>query len=228
MKVFAIIPARGGSKRIPNKNIKHFLGKEIIGYPIKALLNSKVIDKVLVSTDSDEIKGISESFGAYVPFLRSSANSDDYATTYDVIKEVAEKVDLSSYDYILCLYPTSVFVTSDLIRNAVELLSSNREATSLTTVLEYSHPIQRALKLVNGELKSIEPEYYNSRSQDLETTYHDAGQLYLFNLETVLKSKKLITNNSIPMVIPQNEAQDIDTEDDWKLAELKYKASEKS
>lgn len=220
-KVLALIPARGGSKRIPNKNVKLFLGQEIISYPIKALLGANFVDTVLVSTDSEHIKSVALEHGASVPFMRSDENSDDFATTFDVIAEVLERTP-DTYDFVCCLYPTSVFVTSELLNDAIKLLLSNKEATSIASVLEYSHPIQRALTSQSGFLVSNSPNYYNTRSQDLEVNYHDAGQFYIFSVNAVKAEKRLITKNCIPYVINSNHAQDIDTIDDWDLAELKY------
>ncbi len=220
-KILAVIPARAGSKRIPNKNIKHFLGQEIISYPIKALLAVDSVETVLVSTDSEKIKTIAQKHGASIPFMRSAKNSDDFATTFDVILEVLESCP-KVYDYVCCVYPTSVFVTVEMLEAAIQQLLLNTEATSIASVLEYSHPIQRALGIRNNYLISQKPECYNTRSQDLEATYHDAGQFYIFSPEAVKKEKRLITKACIPFVINANKAHDIDTQEDWDLAELKY------
>lgn len=221
-KILAIIPARGGSKRIPNKNLKSFLGKEIISYPIDALLKVDSIDTVIVSTDSEKIKSIALSCGASVPFLRSNKNSDDFATTFDVIEEVLNSTN-EKFDFVCCVYPTSVFVTDTMISEAIRLLISKSSATSIASVLEYSHPIQRSLTNKGGFLVSNQPDCYNMRSQDLEPNYHDAGQFYIFQVDAVRAEKRLITKNCIPFIINQNYAHDIDTFDDWELAELKYK-----
>ncbi|MBE8233730.1 MAG: pseudaminic acid cytidylyltransferase [Endozoicomonadaceae bacterium] len=221
-KILAIIPARAGSKRIPNKNMKNFLSKSIISYPIEAVLSVKSIDTVIVSTDSEQIKSIALNHGASVPFMRSAKNSDDFATTFDVIEEVLNNCS-DVYDFVCCVYPTSVFVTAELLEDAIQKLQLNPIATSITSVLEYSHPIQRALSSKSGFLISNNPECYNTRSQDLEVNYHDAGQFYIFKTNTVRAEKRLVTKNCIPYVINQNHAHDIDTLDDWNLAELKYK-----
>ncbi len=220
-RVLAIIPARGGSKRIERKNIKFFSGQEIIGYPIQALKSSGVIDDIIVSTDDIEIAEVAKKFGAQVPFLRSEKNADDFATTFDVIAEVLEQIE-QHYDYVCCLYPTSVFATSSVIKQAFQRLSEHYDATSIATCIEYSHPIQRALTYDGGHLQSKYPEYYNSRTQDLAKNYHDAGQLYLFSPLAVLKSKRLITERCIPLILESNLTQDIDTLTDWELAELKF------
>ncbi len=224
MNVLFIIPARGGSKRIPGKNIKNFLGKEIIAYPIEAALGSKYCSKLIVSTDSEKIRNVALKYGAEVPFFRSEKNSNDFATTFDVIEEVCSKLnEVDDYDYICCIYPTSVFVTDELLNQAFDVIEKEN-SDGAVSILEYSHPIQRALRIEqSGFVRSITPEYYNSRSQDLETTYHDAGQFYIFRLKEVQKEKKLIVSNSTPIIIHPARAQDIDTQDDWDLAEIKYK-----
>lgn len=221
LNILAIIPARAGSKRIQGKNVKHFLGKEIIRYPIETLLSISHMNSVIVSTDSHEIKSIAIESGASVPFMRSAKNSDDYATTYDVIEEVLNQ-QTEQYDYVCCVYPTSVFVTSKMLSQAILTLSETPEATSIASVIEYSHPIQRSLMNKQGFLVSNHPECYNTRSQDLESNFHDAGQFYIFKPQTIKHEKKLITKACIPFILNQNYAQDIDTLDDWQLAELKY------
>lgn len=221
-KLLTIIPARGGSKRIPKKNIKMFLGTEIIGYPIKAALDAQFSDQVIVSTDSNEIKRVALKYGASVPFMRSEKNSDDFATTFDVIKEVIDNVS-DDYQYVCCIYPTSVFVTPDILRDAVTKLKQDENATSIASVLQYSHPIQRSLSAKLAYLQSNHPEFYNSRSQDLEANFHDAGQFYIFRTDSVLSEKRLITNNCIPYLLDAKRGQDIDTMEDWDVAEIMYK-----
>ena len=220
-KVLAIIPARGGSKRIKRKNIKQFSGQEIIAYPIKAIQGSGVIDKLIVSTDDAEIASIAKALGADVPFMRSAKTSDDFATTFDVVEEVLGQLQ-DKYDYVCCLYPTSVFVTSSLIQQALATLEANPSATSIVTCVAYSNPIQRALSCNNGFLQPNQPEFYNVRTQDLPKNYSDAGQLYLFKPDEVLQSKRLITDNCLPLELDESQTQDIDSEVDWALAELKY------
>lgn len=221
-RLLTIIPARGGSKRIPKKNIKMFLGTEIIGYPIRAALEAQLSDEVIVSTDSDEIGSVALKYGASVPFTRSEKNSDDFATTYDVIREVLNEVG-DKYEYVCCIYPTSVFVTSEILKDALEKLKQDINATSIVSVLQYSHPIQRSLCIKSDYLESNQPEYYNSRSQDLEPNFHDAGQFYIFKRQAVMQEKRLITNHCIPYVLDANNAQDIDTPEDWEIAEIMYR-----
>jgi N-acylneuraminate cytidylyltransferase len=221
MKIFGLVPARGGSKRIPNKNIKPFFSRPVISYPIRALLGVDSISKVVVSTDSERIKCIAEEFGASVPYMRSEKNSNDFATTFNVVSEVLD-CEGEKYDVVCCLYPTSVFVTATMLNEAMRLLLTNKEATSIASVLEYSHPIQRSLSMKEGFLASNSPDSYNTRSQDLEPNYHDAGQFYIFKVDAVKAEKRLITKKCIPYILQSNSAQDIDTLDDWTLAELKF------
>jgi len=224
-RTLCIITARGGSKRIPRKNVKLFLGKPIISYSITAALKSECFDEVMVSTDDDEIAEIARERGATVPFTRSSKNSDDYATTYEVVEEVLNtyKERGTSFEYGCCIYPTAPFVNSEKLRTALLLLKSS-DADSLVPVTQFSFPILRSMKIEDGLLKMNWPEHMHSRSQDLQPAYHDCGQFYFFRPEAILQHKKLFTDNTISMVIPESEAQDIDTEEDWGIAELKYKA----
>ena len=223
-KCIAIIPARGGSKRIPRKNIKEFLGKPIIAYAIESALKSELFDEVLVSTDDKEIATIAKKYGAKVPFFRSSKNADDYATTFSVLEEV-----LTAYNSVTsaaCIYPTAPFVTPDKLKQSQDLLRKNNFDT-VFTAMKYGHPIDRALQIdvTTGKIKIIDSSNMNTRSQDLKNTYHDAGQLYFFNTAPILKAKSLWTHNTGALIVDELEAQDIDTPTDWKLAELKFKLS---
>jgi len=224
-KKICIIPARGGSKRIPRKNIKPFLGIPIIGYSIKAALASNLFDKVMVTTDDDEIAEIAQRFGAEVPFRRSSKNSDDYATTVDVLLEVIEAYKQLNYifEYGCCIYPTAPFVTPDLLQRSFTELK-NKQLDTVFPVLAFSFPIQRALKInAKHRMEMFQPENMFVRSQDLEPAYHDAGQFYWFKSKTLLSEKKLWTTNAGVVILNEMEAQDIDTIDDWAVAELKFK-----
>ncbi len=221
----AIIPARSGSKRRPNKNIKDFLGKPIIAYSIEAALASGLFDEVVVSTDSEKIAEISKKYGAKVPFLRSEKNSNDFTGITDVLIEVIEeykKIDIC-FDYVCCILATAPFITSNSLSEAFNLLKTNR-FYSVFPVLKYSYPIQRALKVEDGKASMISPENYNKRSQDLSSSYHDAGQFYWSSSEVILEKKILFTENTGAIIFSDKVAQDIDTIDDWKLAELKYKS----
>lgn len=218
-----IIPARGGSKRVPGKNYKKFLGLPIIAYSIKTAIDSKLFDYVMVSTDDENIANISRKFGATVPFKRSLNNSNDYATTFDVINEVLreyEKLNLK-FDIICCLYPCAPFVTKDKLEESLKLMSLNGFDT-VFPVVRYSNPIQRAFKLQNNKVEMIYPNFQNFRSQDLEISYFDAGQFYWAITEKLLINKKLFTKNSGCIILDELNAHDIDNEIDWKIAELKY------
>ncbi|NQX82225.1 MAG: pseudaminic acid cytidylyltransferase [Flavobacteriaceae bacterium] len=225
MKRVAIITARGGSKRIPRKNIKDFLGKPIIAYSIEAALKSGLFDEVMVSTDDNEISEIAKNYGAIVPFMRSDKNSDDYSGTFDVIKEVLEsyKEKGIKFDQACCIYPTAPFVTSDKLIEAYNVLNSS-DIDSVFPVMGFGYPIQRGLIVdESNKIKMREPQYFSSRSQDLEPVFHDAGQFYFFDINKVLKENTLWTKNTGFIEINEIEGQDIDNETDWKLAEMKYK-----
>lgn len=224
MSSIAIITARGGSKRIPRKNIKEFLGKPIIAYSIEAALESGVFDEVMVSTDDEEIAEISKKFGAKVPFFRSEATSNDTATTTDVLLEVLDEYDKrgNKYDYMACLYPTNPFITADKLVEAMNIIQSNKYAEVLP-VVQFSFPPQRAyVQDENGCLIYKWEEFKNSRSQDLEKMYHDAGQFYFYKVDSYIKNKG-VKGNVYPLVCPEHEVQDIDNEEDWKMAEVKIK-----
>ena len=221
-----IIPARGGSKRIPRKNIKDFLGKPIIAYSIEAAIKSNLFDEVMVSTDDQAISKISKKLGASVPFIRSDKNSGDFSTTFDVLEEVIKNYKEINLEFknICCLYPCAPFVTSEILIKSYNYFNKNFY-DSVFPIVAYSYPIQRALNNYNGKVTMMLEENLNSRSQDLEKSFHDAGQFYFFNAEKLMRFKKIITSNSGGVVISELSAQDIDSETDWKLAELKYKLS---
>lgn len=222
MSSVAIITARGGSKRIPKKNIKEFCGKPIIAYSIEAALGSGVFDEVMVSTDSEEIAEIAKRYGAKVPFMRSSANSNDFAVTADVIEEVLKKYKDSGivFDSFMCLYPTAPFLTSQRIAEAVALLG---DADAVLSVVKFSFPPQRAFFIREGRVSYQYPQYEKARSQDLEPIYHDCGQLYLCKCEKFLKYHSLVLPDTRPFVLPEEEVQDIDTMSDWEIAEAKFR-----
>ncbi|TCN56362.1 pseudaminic acid cytidylyltransferase [Flavobacterium circumlabens] len=224
-KKIAIIPARGGSKRIPRKNIKDFFGKPIIAYSIEVALQSGLFDEVMVSTDDEEIADIAVNYGAKVPFLRSSENSDDLAATADVLLEVIDKykkefnIDIKT---ACCIYPTSPLTQISQLIEGNRLLEVNNY-DSVFPVVAFSFPVWRGIDLDSQNLVTMQwPEFYNSRSQDLKTLYHDAGQWYWFNSDSLKESKKLYMNKSYGYVLDDTEVQDIDNMVDFKLAELKY------
>lgn len=220
----AIIPARGGSKRIPRKNIKLFIDQPIIKYSIDAAINSNLFDEIMVSTDDDEVARIAISCGAKVPFIRSEATSNDYASTVDVLEETLleyKKIG-KAFEYCCCMYPTAPFISPQILMKGFEILKES-EADSVIPVVRFSYPIQRALKIEKGKLFMVWPDNTGSRSQDLPSTYHDAGQFYWCRVKDLLLHKKIFTENSVPIEISELEAQDIDNEEDWKMAEIKYK-----
>lgn len=220
MSNLAIIPARGGSKRIPGKNIKDFLGKPIIAYSIQAALDSKLFDEVMVSTDDDEIAEVALKYGAKIPFMRSSNNSGDHSTIVDVLEEVVGNYD--NIENICCILPTAPLVSSRAIRDAYELLLTGY--TAVYPVVKFAYPIMRALILdENNKVKFKWPEFLNTRSQDIQDAYHDSGSFYWVNKEALLIEKSVLTQSCSAIVIDEMNAQDIDTESDWIMAEMKYK-----
>jgi len=224
MTKIAIIPARGGSKRIPKKNIKEFLGKPILAYSIEAALSSKMFDEVMVSTDDEAIAEIARAYGAKVPFLRTKKHANDYATLVDVLIEVlgVYKEQDVEFEFTCCILPTAPFVTGQKINDAFKIMLE-KDFDSVFPILEFSYPLQRALQINKDKVSMVSAKYMNTRSQDLENRYHDSGQFYWSKTTNLMVNKKLFTNNSGAIIISELEAQDIDTLTDWKLAEMKYK-----
>ncbi len=219
-----IIPARGGSKRIERKNIKEFAGKPIIAYSIEAALKSGCFSKVMVSTDDEEIADVARRYGADVPFMRSAETANDFATTADVLFEVLDKYAESGveFDAICCLYATAPFVTAERLREGHSLLTEGKCSAAFTCV-EYSYPIQRSLAIdAEGRIGMKFPEYAKSRSQDLDKSYHDAGQFYFTTVKALHECGSLWGPDTLPIILPELEVQDLDTLQDWALAELKY------
>lgn len=223
MKNIAIIPARGGSKRIPRKNIKSFMGKPIIAYSIEAALQSGLFEEVMVSTDDDEIARIARECGAKVPFMRSAETSNDYAGTADVILEVVKMYEMlgNKFDTVCCIYPTAPFVTPDRLTEAYSKLTEGID--SVFTCVAYSYPVQRSLHIVDERISLVYPEYAASRSQDLEPFYHDAGQFYVARTIAFNQEKTFWGRNTVGLILSELEVQDLDTLTDWTLAEMKYK-----
>jgi pseudaminic acid cytidylyltransferase len=223
MSNIAIIPARSGSKRIPRKNIKLFCGKPIVAYSIEVAIQSNLFDEIMVSTDDEEIAIVAQGYGAKVPFFRSEKNSDDFATTIDVIKEVIEsyKKRGDTFKYGCCIYPTAPFISNSLVNEAFRKLFNNK-FDSLFPVLKYSYPIWRSLKMENEKISMWWPENLNKRSQDLPASYHDAGQFYWFNVERTIQSGSLLSNNTGAIIVDELHVHDIDTQQDWETAEFKY------
>ena len=224
MKAIAIITARGGSKRIPKKNIRDFCGKPILAYSIEAALQAGVFDTVMVSTDSEEIARVALAYGAEVPFYRSEKTSGDYATTNDVLLEVLVEYEKrgKTFDLTCCIYPTAPFVTGKKLRNAVEQLSAS-DADTILGVVPFSFPPQRAMVVREGRLVFEYPEYLDTRSQDLVPHYHDAGQFSIMKTERYLVNRKVLLGKILPLVLDEMEVQDIDNETDWEIAEIKYR-----
>lgn len=220
-KRIAIITARGGSKRIPKKNIKDFCGKPIIAYSIEAAIASELFDEVMVSTDSEEIAGIAKKYGASVPFMRSAETSNDYATTNDVLIEVFNEYKKrgQEFDIAVCIYPTAPFVTADKLKRAIDMVEKDG-ADAVTPVVQFSFPPQRAFIIRDNALEYQYPENASARSQDLEPIYHDCGQFYVMKPKNVMDG--IIIKKTTPIVMPESEVQDIDTVEDWKIAEMKY------
>lgn len=223
MKNLCIIPARGGSKRIPRKNIKSFLGKPIIYYSIEAAKSSGLFEEIMVSTDDIEIAEIAKSFGVQIPFLRSVETSSDYATTIDVLLEVIKgyKAIGREFDNICCIYPCAPLLQVKKLNLAYEVLIEKKMDIVLP-IIKYSTPIQRAFKIVGDKIDMLYPEMKNTRSQDLENSYFDAGQFYWANTLKLLSQKTLHTKNTGSILLDEIEAHDIDNEIDWKITEIKY------
>lgn len=223
-KKIAIITARGGSKRIPKKNIKEFCGKPILAYSIQAALDSGLFDEVMVSTDSEEIAEVARKYGANVPFMRSEKTSDDFATTADVLLEVLEEYEKRGqiFEYMTCIYPTAPFVTPEKLQQAMKRIQQE-QAVMVLPVVAFSYPPQRGYIIENQHLQMKWKENFSKRSQDLEPLYHDCGQFYVYEVERYRQRKGLITDEIVPIIVDDLEVQDIDNESDWKLAELKYK-----
>lgn len=224
MSAIAIITARGGSKRIPGKNKKEFLGKPIMCYSIEAALLSGLFDEVMVSTDDEEIAQIARQAGAQVPFMRSSDTANDFATTDDVLMEVLAEYEKRGrvFEYMACIYPTAPFVTAKKLRDALRILQEQKGA-GVMPVVQYSFPPQRGMAVRDGRLEYCYPENAMKRSQDLEKIYHDCGQFYIYKTDEYRACRGDLPDGYVPIIVPETEVQDIDNLSDWNLAEMKYK-----
>jgi pseudaminic acid cytidylyltransferase len=223
-KVVAIIPARGGSKRIPNKNIKLFAGQPIISYSIRVARETGLFDRVIVSTDSLEISTIAIEYGAEVPFLRPAELANDFAGTAEVVCHAVEWLAKEGMQpkFICCIYATAPFIQASYLKQGYDKLLSS-DATSVFSVTTYPYPIYRSLKVTEDDrIKMMWPEYANIRSQDLTEAYHDAGQFYWANTEKFMKEKALFAKDSLPVILPRYLVQDIDTLEDWETAEKMF------
>jgi pseudaminic acid cytidylyltransferase len=224
MNALAIIPARGGSKRIPKKNMRPFLGKPIISYSIETALKSNLFAEVMVSSEDREIARIAQESGASVPFLRSAETANDYAGIAEVLIEVIESYTAIGrcFDTICCLLPTAPFITEPDLRAGFEKLNSE-SFDSVFPVTRFQYPIWRSLRMEGDRVLMNWPENYPKRSQDLPPAFHDCGQFYWLRVDRFLKGRQVFTENSGAIELPSTRVQDIDTEDDWRICELKYK-----
>lgn len=224
MKI-AIIPARGGSKRIPRKNIREFCGKPIIAYSIEAARQSNCFDRIIVSTDDAEIATVARDWGAETPFLRPAELANDFAGTIPVIKHAIEWFNKNEIqpELACCIYATAPFVTLQDLRRGLDTLLSTKSEYAFT-LTSYPFPIQRAVKLtLSGRITMFQPEHFNTRSQDLEDAYHDAGQFYWGRCEAFLRELPMFSEAAAPVLLPRHRVQDIDTLEDWSRAELMFK-----
>lgn len=222
----AVIPARGGSKRIPRKNIKEFCGKPMIAWSIDASLESGLFDRIIVSTDDQEIATIAESFGAEVPFMRPKEISDDHTGTSVVIAHAIDWLRQQGMnpDPVCCIHATAPFISADDLKRGFKLLQESG-ADFAFSVTSYAFPIQRAIRLTSGSrLEMFQPEHFTTRSQDLEQAYHDAGQFYWGKADAWCSGEPIFGQNSAPVVIQRSRVQDIDTPEDWERAELMFHA----
>ena len=224
----AVIPARGGSKRIPRKNIKTFHGQPMIAWSVQAAIDSGCFDEVWVSTDDEEIAAVAQAYGAKVPFLRPAHLSDDFATTADVMSHAVEEFDKLNHtlpDYICCLYATAPFVTKADLVQGLEKIKNNSDLNYVFSATTYPFPIQRAIKLnADDTVEMFSPQYFNVRSQDLEEAWHDAGQFYWGTAGAWFNKEMIFASQSSVVELPRFRVQDIDTQEDWDRAEWLFKA----
>lgn len=224
----AVIPARGGSKRIPRKNIKMFHGQPMIAWSVQAAIDSGCFDEVWVSTDDEEIAAVAQAYGAKVPFLRPAHLSDDFATTADVMSHAVEEFDKLNHtlpDYICCLYATAPFVTKADLVQGLEKIKNNSDLNYVFSATTYPFPIQRAIKLnADDTVEMFSPQYFNVRSQDLEEAWHDAGQFYWGTAGAWFNKEMIFASQSSVVELPHFRVQDIDTQEDWDRAEWLFKA----
>lgn len=220
-RTLCVIPARGGSKRIPRKNVKDFLGKPLIAYSIEAAINSGVFERVIVSTDDADIADVAVKFGAQVPFMRDAALSDDYATSSDAVADAATR--LGGYAHVCCLYATAPLITAEILREAY-VKFEDAKCEFLFSATEFSFPIQRAIRLSkDGAVNMFYPQFALTRSQDLERAYHDAGTFYFGRREAWLEKKPIFAPHSRAFLLPRNLVCDIDTPEDFEFAQKLYR-----
>ena len=228
-QILAVIPARGGSKRIPRKNIKMFIDRPIIAYSIEAAIKSACFDEVMVSTEDNEIATVALKYGAKVPFMRSPDTAGDMTLLMEVVLEVLEAYERQGkvFSQVCCLLPTAPFISAELLLKAYQLLGMTA-AESVIPVAKFSYPIQRSIRIQNGRISMFWPESFSARSQDLEAAYHDAGMFYWLNVVGLRREQRLFMQDAVPLEIPESLVQDIDVEEDWKIAEFKFRMMLKS
>ncbi len=227
----AIIPARGGSKRIPGKNIRPFRGKPMIAWSIDAAANSGCFDRIIVSTDCEQIAKVARDYGAETPFTRPADLSDDHTPTLPVLHHAVESMENLTDEQIslgCCIYATAPFVSPEAIADGLEKLKSSSDLDFAFSVTSFPFPIQRALSISeNNRVSMLHPEHENTRSQDLPECYHDAGQFYWFRRDSLFAHSGFFSGKSAPVILPRERVQDIDTEEDWRCAELAHELLEK-
>lgn len=229
MTNIAVIPARGGSKRIPRKNIKMFHGQPLISYSIEAAIKSKCFDRIIVSTDDEEIAEVALSCGAEVPFLRNSELSNDFAGTTPVIQDTILQLNDSAIEYVCCIYATAPMLSEQDIRTGLDTIKLKEEFDYAFSITTYDFPIQRSLSLnQENEVTMHNPDLFNTRSQDLEECWHDAGQFYWGTKHAWQQGLPIFSSNSIGVKLPRHRVQDIDTPEDWDMAEMLYQIWSKS
>lgn len=226
MSSVAIIPARGGSKRIPRKNIKLFGGKPMIAWSIEAAKASKCFDRIIVSTDDQEIASIAKEWGATVPFMRPAKLSDDFTGTLPVMRHAVEWLNENDVpvEYACCLYATAPFVSADDLKQGLQVIKAT-DCSYVFSVTSYAFPIQRAIRMTeSGRVAMFNPELFQTRSQDLEEAWHDAGQFYWGAAKAWCEESPIFGENSVPVKLPRHKVQDIDTLEDWTRAEWLFRA----
>lgn len=225
MKI-AVIPARGGSKRILGKNIREFAGIPLIAYSLAAARESQLFDEIIVSTDSDDIAEVALEYGATYIIRRSDELANDHVGTFPVVKHAinAYQTAVGKVDYVCCIYATAPFLSPDRLKEGIRRLVSDKNKCFAFSVTSFAFPVQRSIRLSNGGVTPVQPDKMAMRSQDLEEYYHDAGQFYWGTTSAWLSNKATFAPHSIPVILPRYLVQDIDTPEDWERAELMYRA----
>lgn len=223
-KALCVIPARGGSKRIPRKNIRLFSGRPIIAWVIEIARLSGCFNEIMVSTEDEEIAKIAREWGASVPFMRRKETADDYSTTSDVLLEVIQNYHKQGqlYDLACCLYPTAALLSPDRLREGKKMMQSDEDLETVVSIIPFSHPIERALVIDNNRISWLQPQHTSTRTQDLRPAFHDAGQFYWFRISSFVKNPVLLGKSSAPIKLHKTEVCDIDNEYDWSLAEAMF------